>query len=518
MGDRLAGAALIFSTLAGCSSALVSRFPIEQIPVPERASEYVSEARPDGAVGGPGAGQLAARVRATLAERGENAVADGALASTACWALHRVHGSQPPDTVMVDAASRRFGFGGVISAFIAFATDSELWREQLGRVPSNLRLNRFGVCVSPSGKSAELVLGAQEMQYATLPRDFEPGASVTISGSVSPRFQFAHIYLSKPDGTVDERRTTSRAVDATFELAAVGQYRLEVMGDGATGPVIVTNMPLYVGVEEPAIRENSGISVEPEVAEKRMLELLNEGRKTAGVAPLLPDAELRRIAEAHTRDMAEHHFMSHVSPSSGTPEERAKRSGILVSLFGENLAAAPTPEDAYTGLMESPGHRANMLRREFTHVGIAAATTDAGLILTLNFGRRPRPEEVPTGAQVEAAFAALRRDAGLSAAVADPIYRAGAQAAADAMAAGLDDGAVAKAESAAMQREVDRVRTSRPAACVFRAELLEVDQLKQLPGLLSPDLRRFGVGTHLHRDGKGARLSTVFVLEGVRCP
>jgi uncharacterized protein YkwD len=37
---------------------------------------------------------------------------------------------------------------------------------------------------------------------------------------------------------------------------------------------------------------------------------------------------------------------------------------------GENLALAPTLQIAHTGLMNSPGHRANILRREFGRVGI----------------------------------------------------------------------------------------------------------------------------------------------------
>jgi hypothetical protein len=91
------------------------------------------------------------------------------------------------------------------------------------------------------------------------------------------------------------------------------------MGDGPTGPVIVANLPLYVGVAEPTIRENVGTVVDPDVAEVRMLELLNEARKAAGAAPLSADSGLRQVAAGHTEDMVDHGFFGHVSPSHGTP-------------------------------------------------------------------------------------------------------------------------------------------------------------------------------------------------------
>lgn len=512
------GAGWLCLSLVGCAGGLqASRFPVEDIPVRERVAKYTSAPQPGGATGHQRARGLAAQVAEALAERGQRAEADGALASAACWALNRVHRSRQVDALSLDAASRRFGFGGVITSYTAFATSSDAWRDQLDKVPSNLPLNRFGLCLAPSGASASLVLGALEMQYETIARDFEVGQQVTMRGRVGARYKSANVFLTKPDGTVEQLTVPSTAIDATFPLTTLGQYRLEVMGDGPAGPVIVANLPLYVGVAEPTIRENTGTVVDPDVAEKRMLELLNETRKAAGVQPLATDSELRQIAAGHTEDMVDHEFIAHVSPSRGTPQDRLTRSGVLVSLFGENIAAAGTPEDAHGGLMESPGHRANMLNAAFTHVGIAAGKSDAGLIVTLNFGRRPPAADVPTPAQVAAAFNSTRSERGLTTPASDPVYGAAAQAGADAMARGADFDDVAKAEGLAMQREVDRLRTSRGGACVFRIELLELAQLQQFKAALSPQLQRYGIGARLRRDGKGPRLATVFMLEGVSC-
>jgi hypothetical protein len=158
-----------------------------------------------------------------------------------------------------------------------------------------------------------------------------------------------------------------------------------------------------------------------------------------------------------------------------------------------------------------------MINPSFTHVGIAADKNAAGLVVTLNFARRPRAEDVPTLAQVVTAFNTMRSDGGLTMPAADPIYTAAAQAGADAMARSDDAAEVAKAEAFVMQREVERLRTSREGSCVLRAGLLELAQLQMLKVALSPQLQRYGVGARLRRDEKGARLSSVFMLEGVPC-
>ncbi len=99
----------------------------------------------------------------------------------------------------------------------------------------------------------------------------------------------------------------------------------------------------------------------------------------------------------------------------------------------------------------------------------------------------------------------------------DPVYRSGAQAGAEALARGEEEKEVVRAVESAVAREVNRLRTSRPSSCITHFELLELAQLGTIPALLSPDLRQFGLGTRLHEDKKGKRLSTVIMLDGPAC-
>ena len=249
-----------------------------------------------------------------------------------------------------------------------------------------------------------------------------------------------------------------------------------------------------------------------------MLVLLNEARRTAGLSPVQADAELREVALSHSTDMADHHFFAHVSPSTGSPEDRLRRANLLVSMFGENIATAGTPEIAHQTLMNSPGHRANMLQPLFTHVGIGARKGDTGIVVTMNFGRRPPPGSLPTGAaQLEAAIIALRASKSLPVASADAIYRVSAQAGANVYANGGSQSDVNKAVEAAIQKEVDRQHVRRGGGCSNLVELLELTQLNEIPSLADPKLRTFGVGARLRKDSKGTRLSTVIILEGGSC-
>ncbi|HYJ90092.1 MAG TPA: CvpA family protein [Pyrinomonadaceae bacterium] len=104
--------------------------------------------------------------------------------------------------------------------------------------------------------------------------------------------------------------------------------------------------------------------------ESQMLELINEERTSRGLKPLAPDAELVPVARAHSADMYARGYFSHYTPEGEDPFQRMKDAGIKFQTAGENLALAPTLQIAHTGLMNSPGHRANILNPAFGRVGI----------------------------------------------------------------------------------------------------------------------------------------------------
>jgi uncharacterized protein YkwD/uncharacterized membrane protein required for colicin V production len=131
-----------------------------------------------------------------------------------------------------------------------------------------------------------------------------------------------------------------------------------------------TTRPLPVG---PPL----GSLVPDPAAEQRMLDLVNGERASAGLKPLVVDDKLRAVARQHSLEMFQGDYFSHTSPTGGSPFDRMRAAGIPFVVAGENLAYAPNVDSAHSGLMNSPGHRANILRPEFGRVGIGVIRSQA---------------------------------------------------------------------------------------------------------------------------------------------
>ncbi|HEX9423818.1 MAG TPA: CvpA family protein [Pyrinomonadaceae bacterium] len=104
--------------------------------------------------------------------------------------------------------------------------------------------------------------------------------------------------------------------------------------------------------------------------EARMLELVNQERVAAGLKPLAPDPELTEVARRHSVDMFARSYFAHDTPEGRDPFDRMRAANVRFLTAGENLALAPTVQVAHRGLMNSPGHRANILYPQFGRVGI----------------------------------------------------------------------------------------------------------------------------------------------------
>ncbi len=106
-------------------------------------------------------------------------------------------------------------------------------------------------------------------------------------------------------------------------------------------------------------------------SENKMIELVNQERLKVGLKRLEPDINLTRLARSYGTTMFEYGFFSHISKVDGSsPGDRAEKAGIVYMVLGENLAFAPDVYLAHQGLMNSPGHRANILGADYGKVGI----------------------------------------------------------------------------------------------------------------------------------------------------
>ena len=104
--------------------------------------------------------------------------------------------------------------------------------------------------------------------------------------------------------------------------------------------------------------------------EQKMLKLVNAERIKAGLKPLQTDIKLIRLARLKAQDMITKNYFAHTSPTYGSPFDMMKGAGVTYYYAGENLAGAPSVDIAHTNLMNSPGHRANILNANFNKIGL----------------------------------------------------------------------------------------------------------------------------------------------------
>jgi uncharacterized YkwD family protein/spore coat assembly protein SafA len=105
--------------------------------------------------------------------------------------------------------------------------------------------------------------------------------------------------------------------------------------------------------------------------EQQVLELVNQERAKANLQPLKMDWELQRVARTKSCDMAQKGYFSHQSPTYGSPFDMMKQFGISFKTAGENIASGQrTPQEVMQSWMNSQGHRENILKPEYTHIGV----------------------------------------------------------------------------------------------------------------------------------------------------
>jgi uncharacterized protein YkwD len=105
-------------------------------------------------------------------------------------------------------------------------------------------------------------------------------------------------------------------------------------------------------------------------SETEMFNLMNEARRKQEVGTLAWSEEIAEIAREYSMNLWEREYFGHYSPEGDNVADRLDDSGIKYKFAGENLAMAPTVMIAHTGLMNSEGHRQNILDPNFRTAGI----------------------------------------------------------------------------------------------------------------------------------------------------
>jgi hypothetical protein len=261
---------------------------------------------------------------------------------------------------------------------------------------------------------------------------------------------------------------------------------------------VLANFAVWCGVAAPrrmALAAHEAVPEDAAEVERALLEMTNEDRRVARLPPLLADAHAASIARAHSEEMRDRAFISHVSPTTGSASDRARRGGLVTPLVLENLARAYSATEAHRGLMASPGHRANLLSPQATHLGIGVAlgakvgTLREVYVTELFVRRNPRVDLARAEREAAESLRAARARAGVPVSERDRRLDRIAQAYAAGLAAGQPDPIL----SARADGELDRLTGTFSQVLTVVAVATEVGQAIREPAL-DPRARAFGVG------------------------
>jgi uncharacterized protein YkwD len=350
------------------------------------ADSYTTSPAPAAVRGGP----LAERLDAALAElaraRGMSLTGDGRLADLATFVASNVDADgRPPASGTLDTYSHHLGLVEPVPLFMIFGESHEdQWlqpmQDMLKGAPRNIAYNRYGISIVPhtGQRIAVVVLSAACVEVDPLPRLVADGTMLALRGRLRAGYAHAQLDVTLPDGSV---KHVADMPGNTFDFAVPtvprGVHRVEILADGPFGVEVLANFPVFAGVAEPPIVLSprtgavaAGDSEDSVTVAAKLLGLLNDARRSAGIPALEAHRELAEVAEAHSRDMTESGFFGHLSPTNGDPAARVRKRGLGFVLIAENVGRGSTAEEVNAMLLDSPGHRANALDPNLTYVGI----------------------------------------------------------------------------------------------------------------------------------------------------
>ncbi|EDU36798.1 CAP domain-containing protein [Clostridium sporogenes] len=173
--------------------------------------------------------------------------------------------------------------------------------------------------------------------------------------------------------TVSQSKPTSSNTNNTADTTS--QSKPTSSNTNNTANTTSQSKPTTTATKPSATKPDSSVAA----LEKEVVTLVNAERAKAGLPALKANAELSNVARLKSQDMIDKNYFSHTSPTYGSPFDMMKKFGIKYSAAGENIASGyPTAKAVVDGWMNSPGHRANILSKSFTEIGVGLAKSSNG--------------------------------------------------------------------------------------------------------------------------------------------
>jgi uncharacterized protein YkwD len=378
---------------------------------------------------------------------------------------------------------------------------------------SNMRVGVGAAKRNPDGTGfVVFALQASGVATAPIPRAVPAGADITIDAVVDVRYRDPELFVTRNNGQT-EHLPIDVGKSGGFKARVacgkhVGRQQVEITASDASGSTVLANFPVWCGAQPPLSitiepTHDDDLVVNAEDAEKRLLALMNRDRQAAGLQPLQWDDRVAAVSRAHSEDMRKTKIVAHISPTTGSAADRVRVANIKTAVVLENVARAYGVGEAHAGLMNSPGHRANMLASAATHVGIGVVLGDEEasrreMFLTQVLIRiPPKVEPAQVAEVVRQRIHAVR----------PVVVNAKLQGIAQEVAEGLAAGKSRDALWPTARKKLDAGNTlyARVSSVVLAVAELEAIDGKSLVGDYKPDDIGVGIAQGAHADiGEGA--------------
>ena len=224
-------------------------------------------------------------------------------------------------------------------------------------------------------------LQASGVSTAPIPRRLGAGGAATIDAVLDARFHDPEVFVTYHDGTTQQLALgPGRPGGFTARFACAeypGREQVEITASDTAGATVLANFPVWCGVAPPR-----SVAVEPlpdeapvtaDEAERQLFAAVNRDRARAHLPALIWDGAVAQVARNYAEEMRRTHIVAHVSPTSGSAGDRVRAASIRTGVVLENVARAYGLDEAHQALMNSPGHRANLMSALATHVGMGVA-------------------------------------------------------------------------------------------------------------------------------------------------
>jgi len=320
-----------------------------------------------------------ARLFRACAELAEVVSDDGALGYTLIeFALQRNGIIEPSPRLLVV-------WGPIDSPALIVEQLQPRLRELLGEGSAS-RLGVGAARRNPDGSGAVVfALQGSGVTTSPIPRVLAAGGKLAIDAVLDPRYRDPEVFVTRDDGRTEQLELAAgRAGGFTSQVACGahrGRQQIEITASDAAGSTVLANFPVWCADGPPRsialdpAREDAPATT-PAAAERGLLARLNRDRLAAGLAALAWDERLAVVARSHSDEMRRTHVVAHISPVTGSAADRVRAAHIKTTIVLENLARAYGVAEAHQGLMNSPGHRANLMSAAATHIGIGVAFGD----------------------------------------------------------------------------------------------------------------------------------------------